>query len=58
MFSIVGRLEVSSLSGPGQILVMNTVRGLVVGSGIEFAEFGSRELKGISGSWNLLSVTK
>jgi pimeloyl-ACP methyl ester carboxylesterase/class 3 adenylate cyclase len=50
--------RVSKLSGPGQILVTNTVRDLVVGSGIKFSEVGSRELKGISGAWGLLSVTK
>lgn len=41
----------------GGILVSSTVRDLVVGSGIEFADRGTHELKGIPGSWALFEVT-
>jgi class 3 adenylate cyclase len=40
----------------GGILVSPTVRDLVVGSGIEFAERGTYELKGVPGSWVLYEV--
>jgi hypothetical protein len=32
------------------------VRDLVAGSGIEFAERGERELKGVPGAWRLYAV--
>jgi hypothetical protein len=32
------------------------VKDLVVGSGIEFADRGSHELKGVPGQWRLLAV--
>ena len=37
----------------GGILVSGTVKDLVVGSGIEFAPFGSVQLKGVPGEWLL-----
>jgi class 3 adenylate cyclase len=40
----------------GGILVSSTVRDLVVGSGIEFGERGTHELKGVPGSWALYEV--
>jgi class 3 adenylate cyclase len=43
-------------AGPGEVLVSSTVKDLVVGSGIEFEERGSTELKGIPGEWRLFSV--
>ncbi|MCU4178256.1 adenylate/guanylate cyclase domain-containing protein [Bosea sp. BH3] len=39
--------RVSSLAGPGEVLVSSTVRDLVAGSGIGFAELGFRSLKGL-----------
>jgi len=38
------------------VLVSGTVRDLVAGSGIQFAERGTVELKGIPGSWPLFAV--
>ena len=40
------------------ILVSNTVKDLVVGSGLEFAEHGTQSLKGIPGQWPLFRVLK
>ena len=37
----------------GGVLVSSTVRDLVVGSGIEFADRGTHELKGVPGAWQL-----
>jgi class 3 adenylate cyclase len=40
----------------GGVLVSGTVKDLVVGSGIEFAERGEHELKGVPGRWPLFEV--
>ena len=50
--------RVSSLSGPGEVLVSGTVTDLVVGSGIEFTDLGNHELKGVPGTWKLFAVTR
>jgi class 3 adenylate cyclase len=41
---------------PGEILVSRTVKDLVVGSDLVFADRGTHELKGIEDSWQLYSV--
>jgi hypothetical protein len=38
------------------VLVSQTVKDLVAGSGIELADRGLHELKGIPGEWRLYSV--
>ena len=48
--------RVSAKAGAGEILVSRTVRDLVVGSGLEFADRGEHELKGVPGTWQLFSV--
>jgi class 3 adenylate cyclase len=48
--------RVASNAGAGEILVSRTVKDLVAGSGIEFQEQGSHELKGVPGEWRLYSV--
>jgi class 3 adenylate cyclase len=48
--------RVASKAGAGEILVSQTVRDLVVGSGLEFQDRGSHELKGVPGEWRLYSV--
>jgi class 3 adenylate cyclase len=40
----------------GELLVSNTVKDLVVGSGIEFDDRGEHELRGVPGSWRLWAV--
>ena len=49
--------RVGSLAAPREVLVSGTVKDLVVGSGIEFAERGDNTLKGVPGSWKLFAVT-
>ena len=49
--------RVCDLAGPCQLLVSETVRGHMVGSGIEFEERGERELKGVPGTWRLYALT-
>jgi pimeloyl-ACP methyl ester carboxylesterase len=41
---------------PGEVLVSGTVKDLVVGSGLEFAERGTRALRGVPGTWALFAV--
>jgi class 3 adenylate cyclase len=48
--------RVAALAGAGQVLVTSTVRDLVAGSGIEFTEKGSHELKGVPGEWMILEA--
>jgi len=48
--------RVGALAAPRQVLVSSTVKDLVVGSGIEFDEWGECELKGVPGSWKLFSA--
>ena len=38
------------------MLVSSTVKDLVAGSGLAFADRGTRELKGVPGEWRLLAV--
>ncbi|MFL5898146.1 MAG: adenylate/guanylate cyclase domain-containing protein [Solirubrobacterales bacterium] len=48
--------RIGALAGPGEVLVSSTVRELVVGSGLEFADRGARALKGAPGEWRLFAV--
>jgi len=49
--------RVSALAGPNGVLVSSTLRDLVIGSGLEFEDRGSYELKGVPGEWRLFAVT-
>jgi class 3 adenylate cyclase len=48
--------RVSALAHPGEVLVSSTVKDLVAGSPVGFADRGEHELKGVPGSWKLLAV--
>ena len=48
--------RVSALAGPGEVLVSRTVKDLVAGSGIEFADRGSHTLKGVPDTWQLYAA--
>ena len=48
--------RVLDAAGDGEILASGTVRDLVVGSGVEFAERGAQELRGVPGRWPLYEV--
>lgn len=41
---------------PGEILVSSTVKDLVAGSGIQFADRGVRTLKGVPGEWRVFAA--
>jgi class 3 adenylate cyclase len=49
--------RIADTAAPGEVLVSSTVRDLVVGSEIAFADRGVHELKGAPGRWRLLAVT-
>jgi class 3 adenylate cyclase len=48
--------RIVSIAQPGEVLVSGTVRDLVAGSAIAFAERGMHELKGVPGQWRLYAV--
>jgi class 3 adenylate cyclase len=48
--------RVCDLAAPGEVLVSRTVRDLVVGSGLEFAERGIHRLRGVPDEWDLLAL--
>jgi class 3 adenylate cyclase len=49
--------RVGALAGPGEIIVSNTVKELVVGSDRQFTDRGEHELiKGVPGSWRLYAM--
>ena len=48
--------QVEALAGPREVLVSRTVVDLIVGSGIEFADRGEHELKGVPGTWRLFAA--
>jgi class 3 adenylate cyclase len=49
--------RVGAAAGPSEVLVSQTVKDLVAGSGLQFEHRGTRELKGVPGEWNLYAVT-
>jgi class 3 adenylate cyclase len=48
--------RVSARAAAGEVLVSQTVKDLVAGSGIGFEDHGLAELKGVPGEWRLYSV--
>jgi pimeloyl-ACP methyl ester carboxylesterase len=48
--------RIGALAEPGEVLVSSTVRELVVGSGLEFVDRGTQNLKGAPGEWRLFAI--
>ncbi len=48
--------RVAAQAAAGEVLVSQTVKDLVAGSGIEFEDRGAHQLKGIPGEWRLYAV--
>ena len=48
--------RVSAEAEAGEVLVSQTVKDLVAGSGIQFEDRGAHELKGVPGEWRLYAV--
>jgi pimeloyl-ACP methyl ester carboxylesterase/DNA-binding winged helix-turn-helix (wHTH) protein/class 3 adenylate cyclase len=51
-------LQIANQAGPHEILVSNTVKDLVAGSGIRFEEKGTHTLTGVPGEWQLFAVER
>ena len=50
--------RIAGLAGAGEVLVSSTVKDLVAGSGLAFAERGLHALKGVPGEWRLYAVDR
>jgi class 3 adenylate cyclase len=48
--------RVSALAEPSEVLVSRTVKDLVAGSGIDFADRGTHTLKGVPDTWQLYAA--
>jgi pimeloyl-ACP methyl ester carboxylesterase len=48
--------RVAALASADEVLVSSTVKDLVAGSGLRFADRGSQSLKGIPGEWHIYAV--
>jgi class 3 adenylate cyclase len=48
--------RVAARAQSGEVLVSQTVKDLVAGSGLSFEERGAAELKGVPGEWRLYAV--
>ncbi len=48
--------RIMSAAGAGEVLVSATVRELAAGAGLIFHDRGGRELKGLSGEWQVFAV--
>jgi class 3 adenylate cyclase len=49
--------RVGAVAGPSEVLVTQTVKDLVAGSGLVFHERGTHELKGVPGRWSLFAAS-
>jgi class 3 adenylate cyclase len=49
--------RVGGLAEPGEVLVSQTVRDLVAGSGLAFEPRGTHVLKGVPNEWQLFRLT-
>jgi pimeloyl-ACP methyl ester carboxylesterase len=50
--------RIAGLAEAGEVLVSSTVKDLVAGSGLAFAERGLHALKGVPGEWRLYAVDR
>ena len=50
--------RVAAMAGPSEVLVSSTVKDLVVGSGLRFADRGAHALKGVPDQWRLFSLER
>lgn len=48
--------RVMASAEPGEVLVSGTVKDLVIGAGLHFADRGVHALKGVPGTWQLFAV--
>jgi class 3 adenylate cyclase len=48
--------RVAALAAPSEVMVSQTVKDLVAGSGLTFEDSGEHELKGVPDRWHLYRV--
>lgn len=48
--------RVAAAAEPDEVLVSSTVKDLVAGAGLQFADRGAHNLKGVPGEWRLFVV--
>ncbi len=48
--------RIAAKAGPSQVLISQTVKDLVAGSGLHFEDAGEHELKGVPDRWRLYRV--
>ena len=49
--------RIAALAAPSHVLISQTVKDLVAGSGLTFTDAGEHQLKGVPDQWHLYSVT-
>ena len=54
--AVVIGARLMAMAGPREVLVSSTVRDLVAGSGHEFQDRGTHELKGVPGEWHAYAL--
>ena len=50
--------RVMDAAGPGEVVVSSTVKDLVAGSGLRFADRSTHDLRGVPGEWRLFAVER
>jgi class 3 adenylate cyclase len=50
--------RIGSMAAPSEVLVSQTVKDLVAGSGLDLRDRGLHELKGVPGEWRLYAATE
>jgi class 3 adenylate cyclase len=50
--------RVGALAGGDEVFVSSTVKDLVAGSGLSFADRGMHALKGVPGDWHIFAVAR
>lgn len=50
--------RIAAMAAPSEVLVSQTVKDLMVGSDLAFADRGPRQLKGVPGTWNVYAVAR
>jgi class 3 adenylate cyclase len=49
--------RIGRMASASEVLVSQTVKGLVAGSGLEFEDRGEHVLKGLPGAWRVFAAT-
>jgi class 3 adenylate cyclase len=50
--------RIGAAAGAGEVLVSNTVKDLVAGSGLGFTDRGEHELRGVPGEWRIYALSQ